>query len=538
MTHFTTRDTFLIPSFSLDEKEEEKLFRFLRLLRRSNVEKFLNRPPRRLGGRPPYDSCDLFATILYGFAFRHPTLRELEDGVKYDLRMIYLMQQERPSHMVFGDFINDYIVDNIEEIYTLITKEIIKECDIDIQDIFIDGTKIEADANKYKFVWKPTTFHKRLDTKIRTFIDKLGYSRMIKSTGNITSSELYKVLIKMEDQKSDKDIKQLKTYLLKCLEYEEKEEICGPDRNSYYKTDHDATAMTLKSDYYSGLGSNMHAAYNFQILVSKGFILFPHVSQSRTDFKNFVPTLDGYHKYYGNYPKNICGDAGYGSYDNYLYTKKHNIGNYLKHQTWQGNSSGKRPDILKINDNGMIVCLGGHSGNFIDIENRHPKNAKSRFYQIDGCKNCEFRNYCMARVKDKRASKRVFEINTEFMFLKKEAEKNLLSPKGIELRVNRSSQVEGAFGVIKEDMRYVRLRRTSLKKVKAEIFLTCLGYNIRKLFRFYDGKANFTYWKAPEDLQSESFKKPRAKILSRVRKKKQSVNERARKSARYKRKGP
>ena len=57
--------------------------------------------------------------------------------------------------------------------------------------------------------------------------------------------------------------------LSKVLEYESKEEICGPNRNSYYKTDHDATAMCLKSDYYSGLGTNMHAAYNIQSLVIK-----------------------------------------------------------------------------------------------------------------------------------------------------------------------------------------------------------------------------------------------------------------------------
>ena len=72
---------------------------------------------------------------------------------------------------------------------------------------------------------------------------------------------------------------QLSQYLMKSLEYEEKETICGENRNSYYKTDHDATAMCLKDDYYSGLGSNMHAAYNTQILVSNGFIVSDYDSQ-------------------------------------------------------------------------------------------------------------------------------------------------------------------------------------------------------------------------------------------------------------------
>jgi|GEM_PF-6309260 len=69
-----------------------------------------------------------------------------------------------------------------------------------------------------------------------------------------------------------KDINKLKAYLGKALDYEEIEEICG-ERNSYYKTDKDATAMCLKEDYCSGLGSNMHAGYNVQLIVSKGIIV-------------------------------------------------------------------------------------------------------------------------------------------------------------------------------------------------------------------------------------------------------------------------
>ena len=66
----------------------------------------------------------------------------------------------------------------------------------------------------------------------------------------------------LDDRKVwDRKLKELTKYLSKSLEYEEKNRICGPDRNSYYKTDHDATAMCLKEDYYSGLGSNLHAAY-------------------------------------------------------------------------------------------------------------------------------------------------------------------------------------------------------------------------------------------------------------------------------------
>ncbi|UKI49670.1 MAG: transposase [Clostridium sp.] len=70
-----------------------------------------------------------------------------------------------------------------------------------------------------------------------------------------------------------------------------------------------------------------------------------------------------------------------------------------------------------------------------------------------------------------------------------QAEKNLLSIEGIEMRVNRSSQVEGAFGVIKQDFQYERFRRRSINKVSAEFMLVCLGYNVRKLFKHFNGEA-------------------------------------------------
>ena len=124
---------------------------------------------------------------------------------------------------------------------------------------------------------------------------------------------------------------------------------------------------------------------------------------------------------------------------------------------------------------------------------------------------------------------RIFEIQEELTLFKQEAFENLLTPKGIEMRVNRSSQVEGAFGVIKEDMNYTRLRRTTMEKVETEFMLTYLGYNIRKLFRHFEGKAKLDYWKAPENLKPERKKKPSAKRLSKKasKKKKKSVNEKA-----------
>ena len=544
MLNFTTRETFLVPSFDLDLKEREKLDKFLNILDKSGVSKFFQiKDIHELekGGRPHYSYYDLFSTILYGFAFNSPTLRQLETSCKYDLRYFYLMEQDRPSHIRFGEFINTVIVPNRKEIFHLITSQIIKECGLNIDDVFIDGSKFEADANKYKFVWKPTKHHEKLSDKIRIILNDTGLSRGIPEKGIIDSklialkvSELSKQITNNISLKDKYEL--LCSYLTKSLEYEEKERICGPNRNSYYKTDRDATAMCLKEDYYSGLGSSMHAAYNSQLLVSKGIICSYYISQSRNDLKDFIPLLDLFKKEYGLYPARVCADSGYGSLDNYEYLYKHNIGNYVKYYSFQGNVSGRNPDPYYLNEDGTITCLNGNVGNIIELDGRHPKKADGVFYKIVGCQSCGFKDYCKKYMKDKDEDFKIFEVSQRLTYFKQEAFNNLLSPKGIEMRVNRSSQVEGAFGVLKEDMNYTRLRRISLEKVETEFMLTFLGYNIRKLFRHFEGKAKFNYWVAPSDLKPEVKKKPSAKRLSNKanKKKKKSKNEQVKSSYKYK----
>lgn len=542
MSNFTIRDTFLIPSFDLEEKEREKLDKFLLLLERSGVEKFFKTASSK-GGRPSYSPYNMFATILYGFAFGSPTLRQLEESCRFDLRYFYLMEQDRPSFMSFGDFINGVFVPNRNEIFSLITNEIIKECSIDISDLFIDGSKFEADANKYKFVWKPTKNHIKLSDKIRTLLNDLDMSNAVPKDGIIESrliaTKLSELSVKVEDDiLLKKKYELLSQYLIKSLEYEEKERICGPDRNSYYKTDHDATAMCLKEDYYSGLGSNMHAGYNTQLAVSKGIICAYYVSSSRNDLKDFIPVLESFRNNFDRYPKRVCADSGYGSLENYEYLNQHNIGNYVKYFTFNGNVSGRNPDPYFLEDDGTLICLNGHKGSRIEIDNRHPKSAAAVFYKVEGCASCPFSTYCKRHQKIKDEDFKIFEVVERLAFYKQEAFNNLLTPKGIEMRVNRSSQVEGAFGIIKEDMNYTRLRRISKEKVETEFMLTFIGYNIRKLFRYFDGKARFNYWVAPADLQPEKKKKPSAKRLAnRMNKKKNtSVNQKSKENykSRYK----
>lgn len=552
MGYYNTMSTFFVDCYTSNVEQSQKIDKFLALLDKSGVCDYLEREIKKneqledKGGRPAYNPYYLLAVIIYNFAFNKGTLRDIEDKIKNDLRCIYIMQDQYPTHMTIGNFINDYIVPNQERIFSLITKAIFNECKINMDDLYLDGSKFEANANKYKFVWKPTTFHNKLSDKIRQLLSEYDLLRGINKTGIIESKIIAEKIIELNEllKKYDLTLKEnrnhknsynlLVEYLQKSLEYEEKERVCGPNRNSYYKTDKDATAMCLKEDYYSGLGSNMHAAYNTQISVANGLVTAYLVTQSRVDINDFVPLLNVHYNFYNEYPKRLGADAGYGSLKNYKYLDEHNIKNFVKYFTWEGNISGRNPSQYHLNDDGTITCLNGNKGYKTNLSWHHRK-AGSTFFKVEGCNNCQFSTYCKRFMKEKNEDFKIFEVTIELQKYIQQAEKNLLSTEGIEMRVNRSSQVEGAFGVIKQDFQYERFRRRSINKVSAEFMLVCLGYNVRKLFKYFNGEAKFNYWKAPDNIQAETFKKPSAKRLSKKASKikPKSVNQEAKDKYKY-----
>lgn len=313
--------------------------------------------------------------------------------------------------------------------------------------------------------------------------------------------------------REQKNYKLAYQYLTKLLEYEEKERICGENRNSYFKTDKDATAMVLKEDYYSKLSHDFHAGYNIQAIVSAGLITMYGVFQDRSDYYTFVPMNNLYFKYYNEYPKNECADSGYGIYVNYKYMQEHNIGNYVKFQTWSGEADGKKPQLFYTFDDG-VMCLNTCIGEEVPFNsNHHQRNKNSKLYKFIGCNTCNYAYICKKNLKNKDLDYRLYELNDDYELLKEQARKNLLSPDGIEIRINRSIQVEGTFGQLKQNMNYERIRRRGLEKVSCEIMLMCLGRNIRKIFVLLNNdKIKSNYWEKPNNLKNEKLPFPKQKI--------------------------
>ena len=258
MAYFTTQQDYFFLCSDIPFEEKRKLNDFLLVLEESGVGKIIEKAlggKQATGGRPSYNPYRLFATILYAFSKHSGSLRRIEESVRFDIRFMYLMDQRVPSYSTISRFCNNIVVARRRELFSCIMKEIIKRYNVDISDAFVDGTKLEANANKYKFVWRPRKRHEKLNEGLRTVIS--AYFPLPEGKKEFISKEVAGYL-SMLGQKIKgmglavsngtgcrpaqivRDFHSLEKMLLRALKYEEIDDICGPGRNSYYKTDRDA----------------------------------------------------------------------------------------------------------------------------------------------------------------------------------------------------------------------------------------------------------------------------------------------------------
>ena len=107
MPYFTTGKSFLLPSFDIPLEERGKLDAFLQILEMSGVGKIIQEATTKeyAAGRHPYNPYRLFAAIAYAFSKHSGSVRSIEESLNFDLRFIYLMEQERPSYATISSFL-------------------------------------------------------------------------------------------------------------------------------------------------------------------------------------------------------------------------------------------------------------------------------------------------------------------------------------------------------------------------------------------------------------------------------------------------
>lgn len=461
-------------------------------------------------GRPGCDEQKLLKVILFAF-MEHGicSLREIEKLCRNDIRYMYLLDDMKaPSFATFGNVIRNKLTYSIEQIFMDINTYIFEKDHVDLEHVYIDGTKIEANANRYTWVWKNSCTKSRgkVFDKISLLIDAmnlqvLGYSGVklekreeyaIDYVSELL--ELYKKGTNLDEsmfvsgcghRKSiqQKQYQELQGYLERLKTYARHIEICGENRNSYSKTDHDATFMRLKRDYMGN--DQLLPAYNLQAAVCDEYIAVVDVKPYASDMECFVPLMEKFNKTYGHYPKYPVADAGYGSYNNYLYCNEHGMEKYMKFTMFKKETTDKkyhedpyRAVNLKQDEAGNLICPGGRKFNF-KCNRPIYKNKYGRteeIYECESCEGCPHKSECCP----KASGNRTIRMNQELTSIHQEVISNLESIHGALLRMNRSIQAEGTFGILKWDRSYKRLFRRGKKNVILELTLISCGFNLYK----------------------------------------------------------
>ena len=460
-------------------------------------------------GRPRLNSIKLLKIIIFAFMeFGYASLRNINKLCNTDIRFIWLLDgMSAPSHMTISNFINEFLVDSIENIFKDINSYIFETDNVDLNHIYIDGTKLEANANKYSWVWKKSciTNRNKVFMHLSLLIHEINntdlqYLNVEIGTRQEYSVEYVEFILSEYEKLMDVDIstfvhgsgkrktkvqkhyEKLINYLDRLKKYAKHIKTCGDCRNSYSKTDNDATFMRNKRDYMGN--DQLLPCYNVQVGICDEYIAVMDVQQFTSDMDCFIPLMDKFSKTYGFYPPYPVADAGYGSYNNYLFCQQKGMGKYMKFTMFNKEITDKkyhedmfRAVNFKRDENGNLICPNNRKFNY--LYSRPVRGNKfgrtEEMYQCEDCTGCPHRGKC-----HKSEKNRIIRMNEELTSFHQEVIENLECIHGALLRMNRSIQAEGTYGSIKWNREYTRVRRRGLKSVIFEFSAICLGFNLHK----------------------------------------------------------
>lgn len=504
--YYTAVQLMLPMDISKKIDESDPVVSFAEAMKGLNLRSYVKKSVHR--GNQGYDPYMMLNIMLFAeMEGKHSDLREIEKLCRTDIRYMWLSNEQTPSHMAFQRFEQKYLKKSIKGIFFEISAHIADLMGVDKSIQYIDGSKFEASAYKNSFVYKTRVVNARerlwgnitetivlLNQKFsfcfpyhyRYSSQEIGY--IVQYLMEIMVKEKIEIVYGKGKRKStfQKYYDKLLEYALKLDEYEENLYICG-DRNSYSKTDHDATMMNTKYDYYNQTGVSK-PCYNVQHAVSGGIVMNVGVYQTPGDTKTYIPFLKQNKEYHGYYPKWTITDAGYGSYDNYFFNLENGIELGMKYNYYakKNDKEFKKKQYNTMNwkkdGDGYRICPSGNVFTIL-LNERYDEKGKylkiNQIYGCEGCAECKNRSDC---TKSDRRTIIVNPINEEFQ---KKVDENLGTEQGKEMKKQRSIQAEGVFGVIKQDRLYTRIKRRGIKNVEMEIFKVYIGYNLMKFHRYH-----------------------------------------------------
>jgi transposase len=454
------------------------------------------------GGASNYHPVMLLKVLVYAYVNNIYSSRKIESALQENINFRWLSGNNLPDHNTINRFRSDRLKDTLRQIFTRVVQLLAEEGQLSIKELYTDGTKIEANANRYTFVWgKSISTNKE---KIKKQLDELWqYAQKVAASelddtdpsgfDKIDAEKVEQTIEKINEALKDKPVaKEVKQKLgyaknnwpANLRRYEQQEKIMGDKRNSYSKTDTGATFMRMKEDHMKN--GQLKPGYNLQVSSNNQYIVHYSIHQNTTDTATLIPHLDQYTAQYNVRPEVVTADAGYGSEENYAYLENNETTAYVKYNHFDNeqneNYNNKKPfSADKLHYNAAQDCYYCPMGQKMSNAGSYTKTSLNGYkqnitkYRAQNCEGCPLRGMC-----HKAKGNREIEINHELNRLKRRAKTLLNTEEGILHRKQRPVDVEPVFANIKSNHHFKRFMLRGTEKVNIEAGLLALAHNLRK----------------------------------------------------------
>jgi len=466
------------------------------------------------GGTSSYHPRMLLKLIVYAYAEKNYSGRQIAKLVRENIHYMWLSGGNRPDFRTINRFRSERLKGKIQGVFTEVLEKLIEGDYVKLEHYFVDGTKIEANANRYSFVWKKSTQHRRkaLEQKVSELFEKidklqaeedaeygdedleeLGGDKEIDSEAlEELAKRLDGILANDPEPKEAREVKKAKKqidedFLPRLIKYEQYEVMLG-ERNSCSKTDADATFMQMKEDHMHN--RSLKAGYNVQVGTEGQYIVGFSVHQNASDNVTLRGDLEQLRNNLKRLPKTWVADAGYGNEENFLLLEGEGVEAYLKYPGFD-REKRKRAKLSEKEkyqakqfqlqpDQDAYLCPQGKTLHFekeVEEVNATGYRSVKREYRCRDCEGCIAKEICTP----KSTHGRTLSIGPELVRLRGVAFNKLTSEIGEKLRKRRLAEVEAVFGLLKQNGRFRRFHLRGLEKVEIKWGILSMAHNIKKM---------------------------------------------------------
>lgn len=453
----------------------------------------------RGGGNSAFNPKMMLKVLIFAYLSNVYSSRRIEELLKRDIYFMWLAGMKRPDFRTINYYRGKRLKDGFDAVFTQVVRLLHEEGFVSLKVQYIDGTKIESVANKYTFVWRGSVekYDARLKAKTEALLRQIEQNHSIENQENpapeeLTAEEVAKRVGRIREKvdadnlgkEERKAIKQIETDAVPRIKrYKEQLETMG-SRNSYSKTDPDATFMRMKED--AMLNGQLKPGYNVQISTENQFITNFGIYQRPTDTLTMISYLESFKTRYGMQSDEIVADSGYGSEENYEYMFRNGMTPYVKYNMFHveqrrsyRNSPFRVSNLFYNPHDDFYICPMGQKMKFVRQEKRYTASGYQQtvsVYRASRCQGCPLRGQCHKSKRDRQ-----IEVNHSLDDYKARARELLTSEQGLKHRSRRPVEPEAVFGQIKECGRFRRLRLKGLTGAKIDFGLKALAHNLRKL---------------------------------------------------------